>query len=121
MSVLAGVGCWALVNGCAVFALQGTFCYGENYPGIVGLHREGDRNMTVWWTESQLEEHYDDMLHEVYGTVDIAGMTYDTSRALKNVDPIAYRVGMAEFADSVMSSSLSARDDEDVKIEGYVS
>ena len=59
----------------------------------------------------QLEEMYDDMLDEVFGTVEVAGMTYDTSVLLKNADPIAYRVGMAEYADSLMSDGY--------RVEGY--
>jgi len=64
-------------------------------------------------TEHELEESYDDMLDDAYGTVDVAGMTYDTSRLLKNADPIAYRVGMADFADSLL------QDDDTLTIEGY--
>lgn len=59
----------------------------------------------------QLEEMYDDMLDDVYGTVEVASMTYDTSVLLKNADPIAYRVGMAEFADSLMADGY--------RVEGY--
>jgi len=51
---------------------------------------EGD-----YYTEYDLRVMYDDMLDEVYGTVDIGGLTYDTSYALKNVDRLRMRlVGM---------------------------
>ena len=63
--------------------------------------------------EWELEESYDDMLDDAYGTVEVAGMTYDTSRILKNVDPIAYRVGMADYADSLTSN------DDTLTIVGY--
>lgn len=33
------------------------------------------------------------MLDEVYGTVSIAGLEYCTSRAQKEIDPVAYRCG----------------------------
>ena len=62
-------------------------------------------------SEYELERMYDEMLDEVYGVVEIAGMTYDTSRALKDCDPIAYRVGMSDYADSLASDGY--------RVEGY--
>ena len=62
-------------------------------------------------TEWELKERYNDMLDEVYGVVTIGGYHYHTSYALEAVDPIAYRVGMHEYADSL------AEDGE--KVEGY--
>ena len=69
---------------------------------------EGD-----YYTEYDLQVMYDDMLDEVYGTVDIGGLTYDTSYALKNVDPIAYETGRHDYADSLL------QDVENLMIEGY--
>jgi len=46
------------------------------------------------------EAEYDEWLNEVHGeTVTIAGYEYDTARALKEVDPIAYRVGYNDWTD----------------------
>jgi len=39
------------------------------------------------------------MLDEVYGEVSICGMFYQSSRALKELDPTAYRCGMSDWAD----------------------
>ena len=55
-------------------------------------------------TEYELEEAYNDMLNDVYGTVIIAGYEYDTSRALKECDPIAYSVGMNDYESSLEES-----------------
>ena len=41
------------------------------------------------------------MLDECYGTISVAGMEYDTSRALYELDPIAYRVGFNDWLDSL--------------------
>jgi hypothetical protein len=49
--------------------------------------------LTSW----ELEQAYNEMLDDVYGTVNIAGYEYDTSKALKEIDPIAYRVGMNDY------------------------
>lgn len=62
-------------------------------------------------TEYELERMYDEMLDEVYGVVEIAGMNFDTSRALKECDPIAYRVGMVDYADSLIEDGY--------EVEGY--
>ena len=47
---------------------------------------------------------YDDMLDECYGTVTIAGYEYATSLALKELDPVAYRCGMADYIDSEITN-----------------
>ena len=44
-----------------------------------------------------IEEQYDDMLDDLYGPVRIGTLTYDASRVLKEVDPIAYRVGLSDY------------------------
>lgn len=49
----------------------------------------------------ELENAYANMLDECYGEVEICGFTYPASVALKNVDPIAYRVGMSDYEDSL--------------------
>ena len=49
-------------------------------------------------------EAYDEMLNDVYGTVIIAGYEYDTAQALKEVDPIAYSVGMNDYESSLEES-----------------
>ena len=66
-------------------------------------------------SEYEFEQAYEEMLDDVYGTVEVAGMTYDTSVLLKNADPVAYRVGMADYADALM-----IMDDELDGIEGYM-
>jgi hypothetical protein len=72
-----------------------------------------DSEKTVM-SEHELVEAYEDMLDEVYGLVEVAGMSYDTSVLLKNADPIAYHVGMSDYADVLMS------DDENLEIEGWM-
>lgn len=54
------------------------------------------------------EERYDDMLDELYGDVEIAGLTYSTSRALKEIDPTAYRVGFADWEDDNVCEECGA-------------
>ena len=43
------------------------------------------------------DDDYDEMLDDVYGDVEICGMNYSSSRALKLLDPVAYRCGKGDF------------------------
>jgi hypothetical protein len=61
-------------------------------------------------TEAQAYELYDEMLDECYPMVDVCGYTYDPSRALKELDPIAYRCGFNDW--------LSYSEDS-FEVEGY--
>jgi len=54
--------------------------------------------------EWEFTPQYDEMLDECYSAVEIAGMEYSTSYALKNLDPVAYRCGMMDYADSIQIS-----------------
>ena len=53
--------------------------------------------MGTTYTEHEAHELYDEMLDECYEDVKICGMIYTTSRALKGVDPTAYRCGFNDF------------------------
>lgn len=58
------------------------------------------------------EELYDEMLDDIYGTVQIAGFEYTTSRALKELDPIAYRCGLADWRDSLETDDANENEGE---------
>lgn len=47
-----------------------------------------------------VDSRYDDFLDDVYPDLTIAGMSFSTSRALKELDPTAYRCGMNDWIDS---------------------
>lgn len=51
--------------------------------------------------EEIANENYDEWLDEIYGDVEIAGFTYCTSEALREVDPIAYKVGISDYVSSM--------------------
>lgn len=54
----------------------------------------------------ELEERFDDMLDECYGQVKVLEFEYSTSRALKELDPIAYRCSLNDWVDSELGESL---------------
>jgi predicted nucleic acid-binding Zn-ribbon protein len=49
---------------------------------------------------------YDNFLDEVFGDVEICGYTYSSSKALEDVDSIAYRCGFTDYCDSVEKDSI---------------
>jgi len=57
-------------------------------------------------SEYDLKEMYDEMLDGVYGEVSIGGLTYLTSRAMKEIDPVAYRCGFGDWLDSQLSEGI---------------
>lgn len=57
-------------------------------------------------------ERYDQMLDECYPDVEICGMTYAPSRALRLVDPIAYRCGLGDWLSFLESDGEYCSDKE---------
>ena len=43
------------------------------------------------------DKMYEEYLTEIYGTVSVCGMEYDAGRALRELDPTAFRCGMSEY------------------------
>ena len=56
-----------------------------------------DTNPETGLTDYEMEQRYISMLDGVYGMVTVAGYQYETSRLLKEIDPIAYRVGLNDY------------------------
>jgi len=61
-------------------------------------------------TEDEAINLYDEMIDEG-GPVTVSGMEFVASRALKLLDPIAYRTGFSDFADLLIQDGH--------EIEGY--
>jgi hypothetical protein len=55
-------------------------------------------------TEHEASEMYDDMLDDCNEEVQVCGMSYNPSRVLKEVDPIAYNCGFSDFCDSLLDN-----------------
>lgn len=51
-------------------------------------------------------DQYNDFLDGVYGDIEICGIGYAASIALKRVDPIAYRCGFNDYVDSIDLESI---------------
>jgi len=59
------------------------------------------------YSEQDMADQFEEMLDEVYGTVSVAGMEYDTARALKELDPIAYRCSLLDYIDGAEVEEVS--------------
>lgn len=64
----------------------------------------------MYTTMSEAINAYDDMLDELYGEL----MGYAASRILREVDPIAYRVGFHDWIDSEGIDSDDLEDDAEL-------
>lgn len=49
--------------------------------------------------ETELQERFDEMLDDVHEPIKIGFGTFYPSQILKELDPIAYRIGLSEFED----------------------
>jgi len=56
---------------------------------------------TIYITESEALNLYNDMLDDCYPMAEICGYQYQPSRALSIIDPIAYRVGFSDYCSSI--------------------
>lgn len=63
-------------------------------------------------TDRDLEQRHDDMLDEVFPDLTIAGLSYSTSQALKEVDPTAYRCSFNDWLDSELGENIWEKDGE---------
>jgi hypothetical protein len=54
-----------------------------------------------------LEQRYCESLDDCYGRVSIAGLEYRTSRALAEVDPVAFRCGFSDWLDSEVGETIT--------------
>lgn len=54
------------------------------------------RGIDIYECERYDEDDYRELLDDIYGGVEIAGLTYSTSDALESVDPVAFRCGFSD-------------------------
>lgn len=65
----------------------------------------------------EVVDMYDTMLDDCYPETSIAGMTYSTSHALKELDPTAYRCGMNDWADGLDKSDFEEYQELETALE----
>lgn len=55
-------------------------------------------NITTW---NELYNEYEDIIDEMYEPVVIAGILFRPAYVLRKLDPIAFKLGASEWADSL--------------------
>lgn len=62
----------------------------------------------------ECESAYEEFLNEIYGVVTICGMEFDSGHALKELDPIAFRCGVADEYVEVDLDDYVSEDDKEM-------
>jgi hypothetical protein len=63
------------------------------------------------------DSEYGDYLDEMYEPVEVAGMTFNVSRIIQELDPVAWRCGMGDYESELQSeleSQLNREDSDDI-------
>ncbi len=75
----------------------------ERNGNDVWIHTDGDpengHDAQATIRDYDAEEQYQDVLDEIYEPVNVCGYDYDAGRALRQLDPIAFRTGMLDYFD----------------------
>lgn len=67
------------------------------------LEEMNERLSEIQLSTLELKERFDEFLDDVYGVVEVAGLSYCTSDLLKSTDPIAYRCAFNDWLDAEIS------------------
>tara|TARA_R110002074_G_scaffold311081_2_gene481960 strand:- start:500 stop:748 length:249 start_codon:yes stop_codon:yes gene_type:complete len=62
------------------------------------------------FSDEDIEEMYKEALDEM-GDVKLGNLTFSPSRIIKELDPVAYRVGLNEYEDMLMEDYVYEDDD----------
>ena len=65
--------------------------------------------MTQYLTMEEAEEMYEEMIDECYGEINV-GVTFNASRVLRELDPIAYRCGFNDWMDCLFEDGYTLTD-----------
>jgi hypothetical protein len=90
-----------------------------NIAGVVSF-----RGYTV--TNGEIDigtDEYIDIMDDIYGTVEIAGMTYGAGQALEAVDPVAFRCSLGDYESAIqteLEEAINNEDDSEIEwCDGY--
>lgn len=78
-------------------ALEGQIVNAESKIKRVEFEIKAKQSEIESFEYSCTDDEYDEMLDDVYGDVEVCGMTCPSSRALKELDPIAYNCGKGDY------------------------
>lgn len=58
-------------------------------------------------------DEYKEFLNEIYGEVQVCGMTYSQGDLLEAIDPVAFRCGLGDYESEIQSELEEALENED--------
>ena len=68
----------------------------------------------------ECEDNYDYFIDDCYEEIEVMGMTFSPSYALKQLDEVAYRCGFNDYTDSRLSDvKYDLENYEEVNVNGY--
>ena len=70
-------------------------------------------------TEYEAFKMYDECFDEG-GLIKIGNLTFEPSQIVKQLDPVAYRVGFNDFCDSLLDSDIYVEDYTDDQLDNVV-
>jgi len=76
------------------------------------------RETANWISEDELEESFDDALDQ-QGEIKIGSLTFYPSQVLRKCDPIAYNIGLDEYADIIAQDGTFVEGYTEPKDYGY--
>lgn len=76
------------------------------------------RETANWISEDDLEESFDDALDQ-QGDIKIGSLTFSPSKVLRLCDPIAYNIGLDEYADHIAQDGTFVEGFTEPKDYGY--
>ena len=74
--------------------------------GFISMEFETAEDAAACISENIPEDVYDEMLDECYRPVEIIGLEYAPSVALRRLDEAAYRCGYSDYCDSLYADIL---------------
>lgn len=70
---------------------------------LYGLEAEYEEGRELeYLTQSELEEQFEEMLNESLDPVQFGALQYDAGTVFKQIDPVAFREDMNNYADSLL-------------------
>jgi hypothetical protein len=75
-------------------------------------------NTKNWVTYKELEDEFEELLNDTNDLIKIGNLTYEAGHALKNIDSIAFRCGVNDYIDNLLSDNyLEEIDGEYYRVE----
>lgn len=70
----------------------------ERQTGYIeaSAYDDGDTDALILDTLDECADHHEEFLTEVYGTIEVAGLTFDAGRIVRELDPIGFRCSVAD-------------------------